>query len=90
MKKNNTNIVTAEEALEILNKPQCTAEDIIKLSGYGENKAAKVRKEINEKLINEGFNVLDKYVPTDRLLKYFSINIEYLKTISDLINRNKE
>lgn len=90
MKKNNTNIVTAEEALEILNKPWCTAEDIMKLSGYGENKAAKVRKEINEKLINEGFNVLDKYVPTDRLLKYFSINIEYLKTISDLINRNKE
>ena len=90
MKKNNTNIVTAEEASEILNKPWCTAEDIMKLSGYGENKAAKVRKEINEKLINEGFNVLDKYVPTDRLLKYFSINIEYLKTISDLINRNKE
>lgn len=90
MKKNNTNIVTAEEALEILNKPWCTAEDIMKLSGYGENKSAKVRKEINEKLINEGFNVLDKYVPTDRLLKYFSINIEYLKTISDLINRNKE
>lgn len=90
MKKNNTNIVTAEEALEILNKPWCTAEDIMKLSGYGENKAAKVRKEINEKLINEGFKVLDKYVPTDRLLKYFSINIEYLKTISDLINRNKE
>ena len=90
MKKNNTNIVTAEEALEILNKPWCTAEDIMKLSGYGENKAAKVRKEINEKLINERFNVLDKYVPTDRLLKYFSINIEYLKTISDLINRNKE
>lgn len=90
MKKNNTSIVTAEEALEILNKPWCTAEDIMKLSGYGENKAAKVRKEINEKLINEGFNVLDKYVPTDRLLKYFSINIEYLKTISDLINRNKE
>ena len=90
MKKNNTNIVTAEEALEILNKPWCTAEEIMKLSGYGENKAAKVRKEINEKLINEGFNVLDKYVPTDRLLKYFSINIEYLKTISDLINRNKE
>ena len=49
MKKNNTNIVTAEEALEILNKPWCTAEDIMKLSGYGENKAAKVRKEINEK-----------------------------------------
>lgn len=90
MKKNNTSIVTAEEALEILNKPWYTAEDIMKLSGYGENKAAKVRKEINEKLINEGFNVLDKYVPTDRLLKYFSINIEYLKTISDLINRNKE
>lgn len=90
MKKNNTSIVTAEEALEILNKPWCTAEDIMKLSGYGENKAAKVRKEINEKLINEGFNVLDKYVPTDRLLTYFSINIEYLKTISDLINRNKE
>lgn len=90
MKKNNTSIVTAEEALEILNKPWCTAEDIMKLSGYGENKAAKVRKEINEKLINEGFNVLDKYVPTDRLLKYFSINIEYLKAISDLINRNKE
>lgn len=59
MKKNNANIVTAEEALEILNKPWCTAEDIMKLSGYGENKAAKVRKEINEKL-NIMLKVIEK------------------------------
>lgn len=87
---NKNKMITAEEALEILNKPWCTTEDIMKISGYGESKAAKIRKDINLKLEEEGFNTLDKYVPTDRLLKYFCINLEYLKNISDIVNRNKE
>ena len=32
---NKNKIISAEEALEILNKPWCTSEDIMKLSGYG-------------------------------------------------------
>lgn len=88
--KNKNKIISAEEALEILNKPWCTSEDIMKLSGYGETKASKIRKEINKQIESEGYYILDKYVPTDRLLKYFCINLEYLKNISDLINRDNE
>lgn len=87
---NKNKIISAEEALEILNKPWCTSEDIMKLSGYGETKAAKIRKEINKQIESEGFYILEKYVPTDRLLNYFCINLEYLKNISDLINRDNE
>lgn len=86
MKKNYKKLPTAKETLDIINKPWCTSEDISILTGFGETKSAAIKKEINDELRNQGFRVIDNYVPTDRLIVYLNLNIEYLKKVSDIVS----
>lgn len=84
MKKEMKKIPTAKRTLEIINKAWCTTDDIMELTGMGRNTASNIKKDINDKIEKEGFKVLDSYVPTDRLIVYLNINIEYLKKVSDI------
>lgn len=80
--KKEIKLPSAKETLEIIDKPWCTVDDICILIGGGRNKAFNIKNEINQKLINQGFNVLDRYVPTDQLVCYLNLNIDYLKKVS--------
>lgn len=89
MKNENKKLPTAKETLDILNKPWCTTEDIMLLTGMGRNYALNIKKEINEGIKKDGFKPLDNYVPSDKLIVYLNLNIEYLKQVSSIMSENE-
>lgn len=89
MKYEKKKLPTAKETLDIINKPWCTVDDIVALTGMGRNFAFNIKKEINEGIEKEGYKVLDSYVPTDKLIMYLNINIEYLKQVSSIVSENE-
>jgi hypothetical protein len=89
MTKEIKKLPTAKETLDIINKPWCTVEDIMLLTGMGRNFAFNLKKEINKTIEDDGFKVLDCYVPTDRLIGYLNLDIEYLKKISNLLSEEE-
>lgn len=80
---------TAKETLEIINKQWVTIDELMELTGLGRNSCYYIKKEINDLLEKEGHKVLDCYVPTDRLIVYLNINIDYLKKVSDIIEEQE-
>lgn len=73
--------LTAEEMLEIMNKQWASTKDIQALASVGEQKALKIKNEINEILEQDGYIAIGK-VPMEKLVEYLKININYLKKIS--------
>ena len=73
--------LTAKETLKILSKQWANINDIKILASVGNNKAFKIKKEINQSIKDDGLKPTTK-IPMDRLVKYLGINIEYLKKIS--------
>ncbi len=78
----NSEKLNAEQILEIALSRWATAKDIMMLGSVGRNKAYAIRSEIslalysnNTKLRNRGL------VPMVEVLKYFSIDLNYLKDI---------
>ena len=74
----NSEKLNAEQILEIASSQWATAKDIMMLGSVGRNKAYAIRSEIsldNTKLRNRGL------VPMVEVLKYFSIDLNYLKDI---------
>ena len=69
------------EILEIANKRFCNLEDLKILSGYGTNNAIKLRKELKNKLISEGYFVPKNLLPMDKVIKYLNINLDYYKKL---------
>lgn len=80
---------TAKETLEIINKQWVTIDELMELTGLGRNSCYYIKKEINDQLEKEGHKVLDCYVPSDRLIVYLNINIDYLKKVSDIIEEQE-
>lgn len=90
MKNENKKLPTAKETLDILNKPWCTTEDIMFLTGMGRNYALNIKKEINEGIKKDGFKPLDNYVTSDKLIVYLNLNIEYLKQVLSCLKTNND
>lgn len=75
--------LNAKEILEIAASQWASAKDIMRLGSVGRNKAYAIRSEIalsiygdNSRLRNRGL------VPMMEVLKYFGIDINYLKEVS--------
>jgi len=85
----NNEILTAKQVLEVASSQWATAKDIMILGSVGRNKAYAIRNEIilscynDNKLRNRGL------VPMVEVLKYFNMDIEYLKEMAG-INNNVE
>ena len=85
----NNEILTAKQVLEVASSQWATAKDIMVLGSVGRNKAYAIRNEIilscynDNKLRNRGL------VPMVEVLKYFNMDIEYLKEMAG-INNNVE
>ena len=75
---------TASEILEVLKKQWLDTKDIQIVSGTSIDKARKLKKQIAKKIIEEEKCLLPNgLVPSDKVAKYFNLNIKYLKQISE-------
>lgn len=75
--------LNAKEILDIASSQWASAKDIMKIGSVGRNKAYAIRSEIaiscyndNSKLRNRGL------VPMLEVLKYFNIDLNYLKEVA--------
>lgn len=70
----------AQETLNLISKQWCTLEDLIALGEFGRNSALKVKREIKNKLINQGYKIPSHVIPMKEVVDYLNININYLES----------
>ena len=76
--------MTAEETLKIISKQWCTINDLMALLGCGRNKALEVKKDIKNKLINEGYYIPGNSLPMQAVVDILKIDIDKLERIIGL------
>lgn len=76
--------MTAEETLKIISKQWCTINDLMALLGCGRNKALEVKKDIKNKLINEGYYIPGNSLPMQAVVDILKIDIDKLERIISL------
>ena len=76
----------AKEILDILSTPWCTNQDIMKISNLSSSTANKVKRYIESEFRKKNPNkFIPAYcIPTKDVIKYFDIDIEFLKTIASI------
>ena len=70
----------AQETLDLISKQWCTLEDLMALGEFGRNSALKVKREIKNKLINQGYKIPSPVIPMKEVVDYLNININYLES----------
>ena len=75
--------LSAFETLERLSSQWATKRDIMDIGFIGDTQANKVIKCIREEIENEGKILPKGIVPMEKVKDYFSINISYLRKISN-------
>ena len=76
--------MNAEEIMKIITKQWCNLTDLMKLLGCGRNKALEVKKQIKDKLINEGYFIPGNDLPMQAVVDVLKIDIDRLKKIISL------
>lgn len=69
-----------QETLNLISKQWCTLEDLMALGEFGRNSALKVKREIKNKLINQGYKIPSHVIPMKEVVDYLNININYLES----------
>ncbi len=78
----NSEKLNAEQILEIVSSQWATAKDIMMLGIVGRNKVYAIRSEIALTLYNDNNKLRNRgLVPMVEVLKYFVIDLNYLKDI---------
>lgn len=75
--------LSAFETLERLNSQWATKRDVMDIGFIGDTQANKVIKHIREEIEKEGKVLPQGVVPMEKVKDYFSINISYLKKVSN-------
>lgn len=70
----------AQETLNLISKQWCTLEDLMALGEFGRNSALKVKREIKNKLSNQGYKIPSHVIPMKEVVDYLNININYLES----------
>ena len=70
----------AQETLNLISKQWCTLEDLMALGEFGRNSALNVKREIKNKLINQGYKIPNHVIPMKEVVDYLNININYLES----------
>lgn len=70
----------AQETLNLISKQWFTLEDLMALGEFGRNSALKVKREIKNKLINQGYKIPSHVIPMKEVVDYLNININYLES----------
>ena len=78
----------AKEILEIISKPWCSNQDIMKIANVSATTASKIKQEIEkEERKKEPNKYIPAYcIPTKEVIKYFDLDIEFLKSLVFLDN----
>lgn len=77
------NKLDAEQILKVASSPWASANDIMKLGCVGRNKAYAIRSEIAISLYGDDSKVRNRgLVPMIEVLKYFDIDINFLKEVT--------
>ena len=76
--------MSAEETMKIITKQWCNLTDLMKLLGCGRNKALEVKKQIKDKLINEGYFIPGTDLPMQAVVDVLKIDIDRLEKIIKL------
>ena len=79
----NNEILTAKQVLEVASSQWATVKDIMILGSVGRNKANMIRSEIATSIYGNDSKVRNRgLVPMAEVLKYFNIDINYLKEVA--------
>lgn len=78
----------AKEILEIISKPWCSNQDIMKIANVSATTASKIKQEIEKEFKKREPNkYMPAYcIPTKEVIKYFNLDIEFLKSLVFLDN----
>ena len=76
--------MSAEDTMKIITKQWCNLTDLMKLLGCGRNKALNVKKQIKNKLINEGYFIPGNDLPMQAVVDVLKIDIDRLERIIKL------
>ena len=77
--------MNAQETLKIITKQWCNLTDLMKLLGCGRNKALDIKKQIKDKLINEGYFIPGNDLPMQAVVDILKIDIDRLQKIINII-----
>ena len=77
-----------KEILEIISKPWCSNQDIMKIANVSATTASKIKQEIEKEFRKKEPNkYMPAYcIPTKEVIKYFDLDIEFLKSLVFLDN----
>ena len=76
--------MNSEETMKIITKQWCNLTDLMKLLGCGRNKALEVKKQVKDKLINEGYFIPGNDLPMQAVVDVLKIDIDRLEKIISL------
>lgn len=76
--------MSAEETMKIITKQWCNLTDLMKLLSCGRNKALDIKKQIKNKLINEGYFIPGNDLPMQAVVDALKIDIDRLEKIIKL------
>lgn len=80
---------SASEQLEAMASQWADNKTIMIIGGVGLNKAVDIRKEIEKKIKEDGYNLpRNAIVPMKYVIDYFKIDINYLKKLASLERGN--
>ncbi len=72
----------ARETLKLISKQWCSLNDLMLLAEIGKNNAVKLRKEIKQDLINQGYTLPNNRLPMIEVVNKLKININYLEKMA--------
>lgn len=77
-----------KQILEIISKQWCSNQDIMKIANVSATTASKIKQEIEKKFRKKEPNkYMPAYcIPTKEIIKYFYLDIEFLKSLVFLDN----
>ncbi len=68
----------AQETLNLIFKRWCTLEDLMALGEFGRNSALKVKREIKNKLINQGYKIPSHVIPMKEIILFSNCGFDFL------------
>ena len=76
--------MNANDMLNLISKQWCSLSDLMKILNCGRNKALVVKKQIKDRLISDGYIIPNNNLPMKAVIDILKIDIDYLKTISNI------
>ena len=73
----------SKEMLKILDNQWLDTNDVMKVGYVGVSKALSIKKEITDELLSLGIKTPRGLVPSEKVIDYFKINVNFLRKISN-------